>query len=64
MVLLTNGTKLKKKSCMDLHLSNTFEGLKMKYSRVFGGQAQTQGDEVNLQNCIEELKEQLISGNY
>ena len=64
MVLLTNGTKLKKKSCMDLHLSNTFEGLKIKYSRVFGGQAQTQGDEVNLQNCIEELKEQLISGKY
>ena len=64
MVLLTNGTKLKKKSYMDLHLSNTFEGLKIKYSRVFRGQAQTQGDEVNLQNCIEELKEQLISGNY
>ena len=47
-----------------MDLSNTFEGLKVKYSRVFRGQAQTQGDEVNLQNCIEELKEQLISGNY
>ena len=49
---------------MDLHLSDTFEGLKIKYSRVFGGQAQTQGDEVNLQKCIESIKEQLLSGNY
>ena len=47
-----------------MNLSNKLEGKKIKYSRVFRGQAQTQGDEVNLQNCIEELKEQLISGNY
>ena len=49
---------------MDLHLSDTFEGLKIKYSRISGGQAHTQGDEVNLQKCIEGIKEQLLSGNY